>query len=139
MDGGIEENNKKLSHGILSPERDSNQEPPEEEAAVRVTTWLRMIYRVLMYVGKVSVNTTNLVLYSINTQTEFYFLLLHVSVLMGPSSGSIMIVRLKLFELPNMDLYFSATRPYYKVMSKLQCKNYKVNLLKILRVHKEFV
>jgi hypothetical protein len=43
--------------------------------------------------GEVSVNTTNVILQSISTETEFYFLPLHVSVLMGPSSGSIMIVR----------------------------------------------
>jgi hypothetical protein len=57
---------------------------------------------------------------------------------MGPSSCSI-IVRPKLFELPNMDPYFSATRPYYKIMPKLQCKDYNINLPKILKVYKEFV
>jgi hypothetical protein len=51
---------------------------------------------------------------------------------MGPSSGSIVIVWLKLYELPNVDPYFSATHPYYKVMPKLECKNYNINLLKIL-------
>jgi hypothetical protein len=46
--------------------------------------------------GKISVNTANVVLQSVNNQIEFYFLPLHVSVVMRPSSGSIMIVRLKL-------------------------------------------
>jgi small neutral amino acid transporter SnatA (MarC family) len=55
--------------------------------------------------GKVSVNTTNVGLNSVNTQTEFYFLPLHVPVLTGPSSGSIMIVWLQLFEFQNMDSY----------------------------------
>jgi hypothetical protein len=58
---------------------------------------------------------------------------------MGPSSGSIMIVQLKLLELPNMDPHFSATHPYYKVMPKLEFKNYIINLLRVLSVYKEFV
>jgi hypothetical protein len=56
-----------------------------------------------MWLGKLFVNITKAVLQSINIQIEVCFLPLHVSVLMGPSSGSIMIIRLKLFELPNMD------------------------------------
>jgi hypothetical protein len=47
-----------------------------------------------------------------------------------------MIVRLKLFELQNVGPYFNATRTYYKVMPKLECKNYNINLLKILKVKK---
>jgi hypothetical protein len=73
--------------------------------------------------SKVSVNTTNVVLQSIKIQIELCFPPLHVSALMGPSSGII----------------FGATRPYYKVMPKLECKNYNIDLLKILRAYIEFV
>jgi hypothetical protein len=58
---------------------------------------------------------------------------------MGPSSGSIMIVRLKFFELPNMDQYLVQHIHIIEVMPKLKCKNYNINLIEILRVYKEFV
>jgi hypothetical protein len=58
---------------------------------------------------------------------------------MGPSSGSIMIVLLKSFEFSNMDPHLVATRPCYKVMPKLECKDYNTDLLKILRVYEKFV
>jgi hypothetical protein len=82
---------------------------------IRKQTWqdyyfVKTVFSVCMllcvtdiWLGKVSVNTTKVVLQSINIQIEFYFLPLYVSVLMGPSSGSTIIIRLKLFELPNMD------------------------------------
>jgi hypothetical protein len=44
---------------------------------------------------------------------------------MGPSSGSIIIIGLKLFELPNMDPYLVQHVHIVKVMPKLKCKNYK--------------
>jgi hypothetical protein len=75
------------------------------------------------------------VLQSINTQIEFYFL--HVSVLMGPSSGSIVIVRLKLFELLNVDPYLVQHVHIIKIKLKLKCKNYDINIIKILKVYKE--
>jgi hypothetical protein len=46
-----------------------------------------------MWQGKASSNTTDMVLLSVDTQIESYFLPLHVSVLMGPSSGGIMIIQ----------------------------------------------
>jgi hypothetical protein len=48
---------------------------------------IKQVYR--LWQGKVSVNTTKVVIQSINTKIEFFiFLSLHVSVLMGPSSGT---------------------------------------------------
>jgi hypothetical protein len=50
-----------------------------------------------------------------------------------------MIIRLKLFELPNMDPCLVHHVHVTKVMPKLKCKNYNINLIKILRVYKEFL
>jgi hypothetical protein len=62
--------------------------------------WVFFIVCILLCVtniwqGKVSVNITNVVLQSINTQIEFNFLP-HVLVFMGPSLCGIMIIWLKL-------------------------------------------
>jgi hypothetical protein len=45
----------------------------------------------------------------------------------------------EVIELLNMDPYTSITYPYYKVIPKLEHKNYDTDLLKTLRVYKEFV
>jgi hypothetical protein len=79
-----------------------------------------------------SVNTTKVVVQSINTQIKCYFLPLYVSALMGPSSGSIMIVRVKLFELPNMDPHLVQHVHIITVMPKLKCKNYNINVINML-------
>jgi membrane-bound metal-dependent hydrolase YbcI (DUF457 family) len=50
---------------------------------------------------------------------------------MGPSSDSIMIIRLKLFKLPNMDPYLVQHVHIIKCMPKLKFKNYNINLIKI--------
>jgi hypothetical protein len=76
---------------------------------------------IIMWLGKVSVNTTKVVFQSINIQIESHFIPLHVSVLMGPSSGNIMIVRQKLFELPNTDPYLLQHFYIIKVMPKVGC------------------
>jgi hypothetical protein len=85
-----------------------------------------------IWLGTVPVNTTKVVLQSINTDIEFYFLPLHVSVFMEPPSGSIIIIRLKLFELPNMDMYLVQHIHVINVMPKLNCKNYNNNIIIII-------
>jgi hypothetical protein len=51
--------------------------------------YFHSVHPVMCHMQKVSVNTTNVVIQSINTQIEFFiFLPLHVWVLMGPSSGN---------------------------------------------------
>jgi hypothetical protein len=45
-------------------------------------------------------------------------------------------IQLKFFELPNMGPYLVQHIHIIKVMPKLKCKNFKINLIKILRVYK---
>jgi hypothetical protein len=109
--------------------------PNERNNRKLETSWTKTV----SWLGKISVNTTEVGLPSINTQIEFHFLPLHTSVLMGPSSGTNIIVPLKLFELPNMDPYLVQHVHIIKVMPRFSCTNYNIDLIKILRVYKEFV
>jgi hypothetical protein len=57
---------------------------------------------------------------------------------MKPSSGSIMIIQLRVFELPSMDPHLVLHFHISKAMPKLKYNNYNNKLIKILRVYKDF-
>jgi hypothetical protein len=53
---------------------------------------------------------------------------------MGPSSGTIMVIQLKLFELQIYESINSATRSHYKIKSGLKYKSTKIHNINLLNI-----
>jgi hypothetical protein len=67
-----------------------------------------------IWLGNVSVNTTRKMISKLKSISEFCCLPLHVSVLMGPSTGSVYNKYDKVNLNLHVDSYCGVTRPYYK-------------------------
>jgi hypothetical protein len=94
---------EELHYGII----DCTPKDNEQQKYFQLTIYSHSRWQSYRWQGKVSVNTTNIVIQSINTQIEIFLFSCRCMFLSSwdHHQAVIMIEQLKLFELPNMDPY----------------------------------